>query len=652
MNLEFFKKNKSIKLLTLVVFILFAIQGVVVYKISTEEIDEQLFKAAKNLEFSLVDEDYFFNDSDENLERKILERLNKFSSIAIINNVDYIYTVILEDNLPIYTYIGGSNDEITSETLEDYYNLSFADAEDDSGEETVDVFNNKKIHYIDSISDDVAYRSVYLMTRNQDGVKYLIGADITTSHRNQIILREIGELLFILIIVLIVMLIVRSLLLKNIYKEKKHIEELTQSMNYDQLTKVFKRENGLYLTEKLVSTFDEKEEEINFILFDIMSLTHINEKFGNEKGDATIIKLASNLKKISKDDDILMRFAGDQFLLVTKQILGDHDVDKLLLQFKNLVKHSRSTNKDEIELNVHNITEKHDANLRVEETIINMLETLRIKKGDDSKGNSELELDIQRGLKEKEFEVFYQPKVNVSDKTVEFEALMRWNHKTRGFLTPYAFIEVAEHSSIIMPLTAFLINQVKEDIKKLETIVSLNISANHFNQVFFLEEILKNYGELKNIEFELTEDNFLNDMEESVNKIKTLNGVGISFLIDDFGTGFSSLSSLAKLPVSTLKVDRSFVVNMFKSDKDMTVLKTIVNLGQGLNLKVVVEGVEEKKEIDFLMTLGVTVFQGYYFGKPESLSGVLKKLEDGTYVDKILELSSKDISEEFITKIK
>ena len=218
---------------------------------------------------------------------------------------------------------------------------------------------------------------------------------------------------------------------------------------------------------------------------------------------------------------------------------------------------------------------------------------------------------------------------------------MRWYHIEKGMISPIKFIPIAENSSLIISLTEFLIKQVKKDIQLLKTKISINISPNHFNKEFFLEEMLEKYDDLDGIEFELTEDNFIEEVSHSINKINTLKKIGVDFLIDDFGTGYSSLSSLAKLPVTTLKIDRSFVVNMFKSNRDMNVLKTIIQLGKNLNLKIVVEGVEEKKEIDILMELEVYIFQGYYFGKPEKLEIVLDKLKNDTYFIKSNKLNTK-----------
>ncbi|MEI6857000.1 EAL domain-containing protein [Psychrilyobacter sp.] len=161
------------------------------------------------------------------------------------------------------------------------------------------------------------------------------------------------------------------------------------------------------------------------------------------------------------------------------------------------------------------------------------------------------------------------------------------------------------------------------------------ISPIHFNKKHFSEEIISKHGILKGINFELTEGAFIDDIDKCIEKIKILKTIGINFSIDDFGTGYSSLSYLSKLPVTTLKIDRSFVVNMFESLDDMNIIKTIIELGKILGLKVIVEGVETIEEISVLKDMGVENFQGYYYGKPEELEVVLKKLEGKEYIKKI-----------------
>jgi EAL domain-containing protein (putative c-di-GMP-specific phosphodiesterase class I) len=246
--------------------------------------------------------------------------------------------------------------------------------------------------------------------------------------------------------------------------------------------------------------------------------------------------------------------------------------------------------------------------------------------------NQILEYDILQGMEKKEFEVYYQPKVDLLNEKIEFEGLMRWNHKELGVLGADTFIPLAEENSLILALSTYLIEKIKEDTKKLKTKISLNLSLSHFNNSFFLERLLNDTIDLENIEFEITEEFFSGDSEKSIEKINFLNELGFNFLIDDFGTGYSSLYRLANLPITTLKIDRCFVQNMFKSEKDMILLETIINLGHRLKLKVIVEGVENKEEVDFLKKLGVHLFQGYYFGKPEPIEEVLKKLDEGFYI--------------------
>ena len=403
-------------------------------------------------------------------------------------------------------------------------------------------------------------------------------------------------------------------------------------MNFDKLTGVLKREKGLKEIENIIKEPPLENQKIFLGLVDIMDMAYINEEFGTTVGDNMIKKLAEILKLTFRKTDTVVRLNGDQFLVAIIEPFDGQNMKELEKRFDIFLKKYDFEKKRKLHMTVRKVFLEWDHEINLNSMLKTLFEKLRFKKGNDKKEIAVIELDIQRGLHEDEFEIYYQPKVDIVTHHIELEALMRWNHREKGIILPNVFIHVAENSSLIISLTEFLIRQVKKDIQLLKTKVSLNISPNHFNKEFFLDEIIEKYSDLDNIEFELTEENFITDVEESIKKIKILKKLGVNCLIDDFGTGYSSLSSLSTLPITTLKIDRSFVVNMFKSDRDMKIIKTIIELGETLELKVVVEGVEEKKEVDTLKEMGVNIFQGYYFGKPEKLEVVLDKLKNGTYL--------------------
>jgi len=608
-------------------------KGNSIYKNELQIIDNNLYRSAINLEY-LLGKDYNFYGMNENsyTSKEILKNSKEITKLANINNVDYLYTIIVEDGMPIYTSLGGHvhyhYNYIESEEIGKLYWLTFEEVEDDSTKETIHALENEEIHYINSSDDLGSYRSIYIILTSDDGRKYIAGADMTITNLKKSVINRLFTLTMYGFLLLIISAISMLIILGNIKKQKQLEKILFENMNFDKLTGVLKREKGLVQLEKTIKELPLENEKIFLALFDIVDMSYINEEFGTTVGDNMIKKLSEILKLTFRETDIIIRVNGDQFLVAIREPFNGQNIVELENRFDAFLKKYDFEKKKNLHMTVRKVFLEWDHQISLNPMLRILFEKLRFKKGNDKKEVIIIELDIQRGLYEKEFEIYYQPKVDISTKKVEFEALMRWNHKDKGLILPDAFIHISENSSLIISLTEFLVKQVQEDIKLLKSKVSLNISVNHFNKEFFLEEIIDKYSNLHNIEFELTEENFITNIEESVKKIEILKKLGINCLIDDFGTGYSSLSSLSVLPITTLKIDTSFVVNMFKTSKDMKIIKSIIELGKILDLKVVIEGVEKKEELDTLIEMGVNNFQGYYFGRPE-------KLENGTYLEKL-----------------
>jgi len=634
---KFNKKNIYIYFfLFVLIFSFLFYKGNSIYKCEMKKIDDNLYRSAKNLEYLLKEEYNFYGMNKASYtDVEILKTSKKITKLAEINNVDFLYTIIIDNGMPTYTSIGGGYEYleyIENKNINKLYWLTFEDVEDDSIDETIESFNNKDIYYINSSDDLGSYRSVYIMLTSKDGRRYIAGADTTIPNLKKSIIKGLFTLTIYALLLSLILVISLTIILTDIKKQKKLRRTLVKHINFDKLTGVLKRESGMDQINEIIQDLSLKDKKMFLGLFDIMDMAYINEEFGTTAGDNMIKKLSEILKSTFRKTDKIVRLNGDQFLVAILEHLEDTNIQNIEKRFEETLKKCNFEKKRKLHLTVRKVFLEWDNEANLNSMLKILFEKLRFKKGNDKKEVAVIELDIQRGLHENEFEIYYQPKVNIITKNIEFEALMRWNHREKGLLLPNSFIHAAENSSLIISLTEFLINQVKKDILLLKTKVSLNISVNHFNKEFFLDEMSDKHEDLHDIEFELTEENFIINVDKAIIKINTLKKLGVNCLIDDFGTGYSSLSSLSTLPVTTLKIDRSFVVNMFKTDRDMKIIKTIAELGKNLNLKVVVEGVEKKKEFDFLKSIGIHIFQGYYFGRPEKLDIVLDKLKKGTYL--------------------
>ncbi|MFS0864638.1 EAL domain-containing protein [Fredinandcohnia sp. 179-A 10B2 NHS] len=235
-----------------------------------------------------------------------------------------------------------------------------------------------------------------------------------------------------------------------------------------------------------------------------------------------------------------------------------------------------------------------------------------------------LEQDLKEALEKKQFELFYQPQVDIhTGKLSGAEALVRWNHPTKGLLPPAQFIHVLEETGLIIDVGEWVIAEVFKAIRQWEDEglyipgVSVNISAKHFDKHNLYQAIQDTNKEhqscLKKLDVEITESAMI-DLEKSIDTLQKLKEIGVSISLDDFGTGYSSLSVLHRLPIDCVKIDRSFIKNFDKDSK--VVIQMILNLAKNLHVKVIAEGIEKKEQIDFLIKEGCDFGQGYYYSMP------------------------------------
>ncbi len=248
----------------------------------------------------------------------------------------------------------------------------------------------------------------------------------------------------------------------------------------------------------------------------------------------------------------------------------------------------------------------------------------------DTAERSELDRDLRAAVRERQFVLYYQPQLNDANRVIGAELLIRWQHPQRGLLAPGEFIDHAENTGLIIPIglwvleqTAARLRQWKDDPLFGDLGLAVNISQKQFSQSSFVAEILgliEHHGiDARRLELELTETLIVHDMEDLTRKMTALVEHGVRFSLDDFGTGFSSLSHLKRLPLSKLKIDRSFICDVLTDANSETIVRTVIALGQSMGMTVIAEGVETEAQHRFLADNGCTQFQGYLLGRPMPL---------------------------------
>lgn len=250
-----------------------------------------------------------------------------------------------------------------------------------------------------------------------------------------------------------------------------------------------------------------------------------------------------------------------------------------------------------------------------------------------------LETHLRKALAKDEFMLFYQPQVSLATgKVKSFEALIRWNSKELGMISPANFIPLAEDTGLIIPIGNWVIDTACRQIKKWSELgkkgikIAINISPKQFLQPKLVEtikeSIRKHKIEPSLLEIEITEG-AMQDTAETSPILNSLKELGVTISIDDFGTGYSSLNYIKQFPIDVLKIDQSFVRDVINSEKDAAITTTIIHLANSLGIEVVAEGIEEKEQAEFLMRANCHKGQGYLFSRPISATDVEFKIFNG-----------------------
>lgn len=428
----------------------------------------------------------------------------------------------------------------------------------------------------------------------------------------------------------------------DISKLKSSQEKLKYLTHYDALTDLPNRALLVERVEQAIRHANRANNRVALVMLDLDRFKHINESYGHTVGDKLITDVANNLRQVVRDDDTLARIGGDEFVLLFENIdevarLGfmTERIQRALAapielpdQVVNMTASMGICVYPEDGANASELMRNADAAMfyakaqgrntyqfYTEELTRKAFEVLL------------LENDLRQAIERNELVLYYQPQIDMQRrKVVGAEALIRWNHKVLGTVSPARFIPIAEESGLIVEIGDWVL---EEGCKQMERWQQSGLRLNHLainvaslqlsrgGMVTRLGALLGQYHlASKQIELEVTEGFVMDRSERSISQLRALRELGVTIAIDDFGIGYSSLSYLKDLPMNKLKIDQSFTRGLPHDSSDMALTKTIIELGTGLGMEVIAEGVETEEQAEFLIAEGCNNAQGYFYGKP------------------------------------
>ncbi len=392
------------------------------------------------------------------------------------------------------------------------------------------------------------------------------------------------------------------------------------------------------------------------LFVDIDRFKNINDSLGHLAGDDLMKGVAQRLLRAVRADaagsgeqgdettDLVARIGGDEFVILLEDFAGADDGVRVAERVQTELHPAFTIQEHEVFITASIGISTGGGNTTDSSEVIRGADAAMYKakllgkdryQVNDSSGNNDavgllrLENDLRRAVDHEEFEVFYQPIVDLaSGNILSFEALVRWRHMGRGMLQPGSFIAAAEETGLIIPIGAWVMRQACKQAQMWNADVArehpVSISVNVSPRQFMEEDLVKRIGEILSstgldparLHLEVTENLTMQDAGRAVKILTSLSDLGISISLDDFGTGYSSLSYLLRLPIRTLKIDRSFVANIDSSAESSAIVQTIISLAHNLGMKVVAEGIESEAQRELLKTLHCDLGQGYLFSKP------------------------------------
>ncbi|MFA6197434.1 MAG: EAL domain-containing protein [Sulfurimonas sp.] len=428
----------------------------------------------------------------------------------------------------------------------------------------------------------------------------------------------------------------------NDITNKKQQEDLIHNLAYfDSLTSL---PNRVLFQERVVSRIPfmkRNKKKMALLFIDMDNFKNVNDTLGHIMGDKFLVEVARMIKATIREQDTLARLGGDEFTIILEEVESIMEIIPIAEKIINLfgspliIDENKLYTGASIGISIYPddgesyeelVKAADTAMYQVKESGKNNFQFFKQEMNDKLTERIKIENNLYSAISNNELFLVYQPKINLDTKSVYgMEALVRWKHPVHGLIQPDKFIGISEETGQIYEIGLWVAKQAFHDTKLLHEAgdmltVSINVSSKQLENKHFIQDICREVSEagvdIKYIELEITESHIMSNIDKALLILTELHAIGFKLSIDDFGTGYSSLSYLKKLPVQTIKIDRSFVLDIEKDEDDRTIVATIIAMAKVLGKDVIAEGSETQGHVDTLKYLHCNKIQGYFFSKP------------------------------------
>ncbi|WP_208508539.1 EAL domain-containing protein [Variovorax paradoxus] len=447
-------------------------------------------------------------------------------------------------------------------------------------------------------------------------------------------------------------------ILRNITESKQAADEVEQLAFYDTLTGLPNRRLLVDRIKHAIDAVPGRSRWSALLFLDLDNFKTVNDAHGHDTGDVMLKQVAQRLTACLRRGDTVARLGGDEFVVMLAELherrliatseteaMGAAILEQLNRPYQLGGQQHHSTCSigvalfDTADASLDEVIKQADIAMYYAKTAGgNALRFFETSMQTSITARAALENELHAAVEQRQFVLHYQSQVTSEDRVVAAEVLVRWQHPTRGLLAPGEFIAAAEDTGLIIPLGLWVLETAcrqlaawSEDPRRAHLQLSVNVSARQFRTDDFVKQVarvLERTGaDPRQLKLELTESLLQFKVADTIAKMKTLAGMGIQFSMDDFGTGFSSLSYMIQLPLNQIKVDKYFVHGIGLNPKVELVIQTIIGMALNLELQIVAEGVETQAQREFLARHGCHLYQGYLFGKPKALEAYEQDLD-------------------------